>query len=110
MSITSFTVARRQPRTDVFTVTFRATPQHPAGLYTIRHGDRDIGRMASMPGLDDCERALATHGITSQQRMAAVALPPAAKFSLKHQAASANGGNKGGRGYQLKKILREVFE
>lgn len=109
MSITSFTVARRNPRSDVFTVSFRATPQHPAGLYTIRHDDRDIGRMASMPGLDDCERALATAGITAAQRMASVAVP-VNKFGRNHDTSSANGGNKGGRGYQLKKILREVFE
>ncbi len=64
-----------------FTVMFRRSAQHPAGLYTVSRNGTEVGRAASMPDLDDCQR-MANHQAAEQRaRMHAADLGGALKTS-----------------------------
>lgn len=99
-------------RSEAFRVQFRRSPAHPTGLYHVFHGLTEIGRQVSMPGTDDCERLLAQHAgrKDAQGRARDVEIRSVRIQSMSDMRRSLRGGNKGGRAYQVQKILKEVFE
>lgn len=111
-----FTVPRRlyvdRYRGEAFQVSFRRSLLHPSGLYHVTLAGAEIGRQVSTPSADDCERLLARHKalLAGRGRGVDVHIPSNRIQSLADMRRSTKGGNKGGRGIQLKKILREVFE
>lgn len=111
-----FTVPRRlyvdRFRGEAFQVTFRRSLLHPAGLYHVTLAGAEIGRQVSTPGVDDCERLLSEYQGRRDARGRAIDVEV---HTIRLQSAadmrrSLRGGNKGGRGIHIKKILKEVFE